>query len=84
VAVNSEFSDWSRKLNVGDASCSSLRWRAVMHFRFTEGAIDTQSARRELQTSSAGGYVSFEGWVRDLNEAKKSQAGIRGFSGTRG
>jgi len=40
-----------------------------MHFRFTESAIDTESARRELQTSSAGGYVSFEGWVRDLNEA---------------
>jgi molybdopterin synthase catalytic subunit len=43
----------------------------MMHFRFTEGAIDTQSARRELQTSSAGGYVSFEGWVRDLNEGQE-------------
>ena len=43
----------------------------MMHFRFTESAIDTQSARRELQTSSAGGYVSFEGWVRDLNEGQE-------------
>src|SRR5260370_15951040 len=42
-----------------------------MHFRFTESAIDTESARRELQTSSAGGYVSFEGWVRDLNEGQE-------------
>jgi molybdopterin synthase catalytic subunit len=42
-----------------------------MHFRFVESAIDTASARRELQTSSAGGYVSFEGWVRDLNEGQE-------------
>lgn len=42
-----------------------------MHFRFTEKAIDTQSARAELQTFSAGGYVSFEGWVRDLNEGQE-------------
>jgi molybdopterin synthase catalytic subunit len=42
-----------------------------MHFRCTESAIDTHSARRELQTSSAGGYVSFEGWVRDLNEGQE-------------
>jgi molybdopterin synthase catalytic subunit len=42
-----------------------------MHFRFTETAIDTQSARGELQTLSAGGYVSFEGWVRDLNEGQE-------------
>ncbi|MEP6883968.1 MAG: molybdenum cofactor biosynthesis protein MoaE [Gammaproteobacteria bacterium] len=39
-----------------------------MHFRFTQSAIDTDSARRELLTLSAGGYVSFEGWVRDHNE----------------
>jgi molybdopterin synthase catalytic subunit len=42
-----------------------------MYFRFTESAIDTESARRELLTSSAGGYVSFEGWVRDLNEGQE-------------
>jgi molybdopterin synthase catalytic subunit len=42
-----------------------------MHFRFTETAIDTHSARGELQTVSAGGYVSFEGWVRDLNEGQE-------------
>ena len=41
-----------------------------MHFRFTESAIDTEGSRGELQTSSAGGYVSFEGWVRDLNEGQ--------------
>lgn len=39
-----------------------------MRFRFTQSAIDTQSARRELLDLGAGGYVSFEGWVRDHNE----------------
>jgi molybdopterin synthase catalytic subunit len=38
-----------------------------MRFRFTQSAIDTDSARRELLDRGAGGYVSFEGWVRDNN-----------------
>jgi molybdopterin synthase catalytic subunit len=38
-----------------------------MRFRFTQSAIDTHSARRELLDLGAGGYVSFEGWVRDNN-----------------
>ncbi len=42
-----------------------------MHFRFTQTAIDTESARRELQDLGAGGYVSFEGWVRDYNEGQQ-------------
>ncbi|HVC02006.1 MAG TPA: molybdenum cofactor biosynthesis protein MoaE [Steroidobacteraceae bacterium] len=40
----------------------------MMRFRFTASAIDTESARRELLDGGAGGYVSFEGWVRDHNE----------------
>ncbi|MGA2779295.1 MAG: molybdenum cofactor biosynthesis protein MoaE [Steroidobacteraceae bacterium] len=39
-----------------------------MQFRFTLSAIDTLSARAELLDASAGGYASFEGWVRDHNE----------------
>ena len=39
-----------------------------MSFRFTESAIDTDAARRELEDLKCGGYVSFEGWVRDHNE----------------
>jgi molybdopterin synthase catalytic subunit len=42
-----------------------------MRFRFTEVAIDTDSARRELLDRGAGGYVSFEGWVRDHNEGQE-------------
>ena len=41
-----------------------------MGFRFTETAIDTAAARRELLDQGAGGYVSFEGWVRDHNEGQ--------------
>jgi molybdopterin synthase catalytic subunit len=42
-----------------------------MHFRFTQTAIDTDSARSELQDLGLGGYVSFEGWVRDHNEGQE-------------
>jgi molybdopterin synthase catalytic subunit len=42
-----------------------------MSFRFTQAAIDTDAARRELLDLGAGGYVSFEGWVRDHNEGQE-------------
>jgi molybdopterin synthase catalytic subunit len=42
-----------------------------MSFRFTPTAIDTAEARRELQDLGSGGYVSFEGWVRDQNEGQE-------------
>jgi molybdopterin synthase catalytic subunit len=42
-----------------------------MRFRFTQAAIDTHLARNELLSLSAGGYVSFEGWVRDHNEGQE-------------
>jgi molybdopterin synthase catalytic subunit len=41
-----------------------------MNFRFTQTPINTEGARRELQDLGAGGYVSFEGWVRDHNEGQ--------------
>jgi molybdopterin synthase catalytic subunit len=43
----------------------------MMRFRFTESAIDAAAARRELLDHGAGGYVSFEGWVRDHNEGRE-------------
>ena len=43
----------------------------MMRFRFTETAIDAAAARRELLDRGAGGYVSFEGWVRDFNEGQE-------------
>jgi molybdopterin synthase catalytic subunit len=42
-----------------------------MSFSFTQTAIDTAGARRELQDLGSGGYVSFEGWVRDQNEGQQ-------------
>ncbi len=39
-----------------------------MKFRFTGSAIDTAAGRQQLLDGGAGGYVSFEGWVRDHNE----------------
>jgi len=42
-----------------------------MRFRFTQTAIDTARGRAELLHRGAGGYVSFEGWVRDLNEGRE-------------
>ena len=43
----------------------------MMRFRLTQSAIDTGSARRELLDLGAGGYCSFEGWVRDNNEGRE-------------
>jgi molybdopterin synthase catalytic subunit len=42
-----------------------------MRFRFTQSAIDAAQARHELLDLGAGGYVSFEGWVRDHNEGQE-------------
>jgi molybdopterin synthase catalytic subunit len=42
-----------------------------MRFRFTDTAIDTAAARLEIIDRGAGGYVSFEGWVRDFNEGQE-------------
>lgn len=42
-----------------------------MRFRFATAPIDTAAGRRELLDVAAGGYVSFEGWVRDFNEGQE-------------
>jgi molybdopterin synthase catalytic subunit len=42
-----------------------------MSFRFTPLTIDPDAARRELQDFGCGGFVSFEGWVRDHNEGQE-------------
>jgi len=41
-----------------------------MRFRLRAAAIDTVASRRELFDGGAGGYASFEGWVRDHNEGR--------------
>jgi molybdopterin synthase catalytic subunit len=45
-----------------------------MSFRFSHEAIDTAAARAELLDPGAGGFVTFEGWVRDFNEGREVTA----------
>jgi len=40
----------------------------MMFFRFHDTLLDTGAARLELLDAGAGGYASFEGWVRNHNE----------------
>jgi molybdopterin synthase catalytic subunit len=42
-----------------------------MNFLFTQTPIDVEQARSALTDLGAGGYVSFEGWVRDQNEGRE-------------
>ena len=39
-------------------------------FRFTHEIIDPAALRRTLTDATAGGYASFEGWVRNHNEGR--------------
>jgi len=40
-------------------------------FRITDQPIDTASLRDTLTHDGSGGYVSFEGWVRDHHEGRR-------------
>ena len=42
-----------------------------MRFRFAQAAIDTATARRELEDAGAGACVAFEGWVRNFNDGRE-------------
>ena len=37
-------------------------------FRFSAASIDSTSLQKELHDARAGGFASFEGWVRNHNE----------------
>jgi molybdopterin synthase catalytic subunit len=39
-------------------------------FRLCNSPLGTDELRRELQDPACGGYVAFEGWVRNSNEGK--------------
>jgi molybdopterin synthase catalytic subunit len=41
-----------------------------MEFRIQETPLEPDMDRAQLTAPSCGGYVSFEGWVRDLNEGQ--------------
>jgi molybdopterin synthase catalytic subunit len=40
-------------------------------FGFSHSAIDPRSLRVQLEDPAAGGYASFEGWVRNHNEGQE-------------
>lgn len=40
-------------------------------FRFSGTALDTGALRAELTDPACGGFVVFEGWVRDQNEGQR-------------
>jgi molybdopterin synthase catalytic subunit len=40
-------------------------------FRFSSAALDTMALRAELADPACGGFVAFEGWVRDHNEGQR-------------
>jgi sulfur-carrier protein adenylyltransferase/sulfurtransferase len=39
-------------------------------FRFSHSAIEASAETKRLQLPAAGGFASFEGWVRNLNEGR--------------
>jgi adenylyltransferase/sulfurtransferase len=43
----------------------------MSRFRFSHAAIDIAPLREELMHPSCGGFASFEGWVRNLNEGQE-------------
>jgi adenylyltransferase/sulfurtransferase len=45
----------------------------MLAFSFSSEPLDTRRCRAELERPEAGGYASFEGWVRDHNEGRKVQ-----------
>jgi molybdopterin synthase catalytic subunit len=45
-----------------------------MSFRITSAVIDPVARKRELEQQEAGACVTFEGWVRNLNEGAAVQA----------
>jgi molybdopterin synthase catalytic subunit len=42
----------------------------VRRFDFSDQPLDTRALQQSLANPSCGGYASFEGWVRDLNEGR--------------
>lgn len=42
-----------------------------MMFSISNTAIDLDALKRRVSTPEAGGFVAFEGWVRENNEGKK-------------
>jgi len=42
----------------------------MKHFALTDTTLDAESLKHALRDPAAGGFVSFEGWVRNENEGR--------------
>jgi molybdopterin synthase catalytic subunit len=56
---------------MGTRWCFCRRSRAASVFRLCESVLPIDALRREVQDPACGGYVSFEGWVRNSNDGKR-------------
>jgi molybdopterin synthase catalytic subunit len=45
----------------------------VPFFRFSHEPIDCAALSKEMRDPACGGYATFEGWVRNLNEGREVQ-----------
>jgi len=43
----------------------------MIEFRISENSFEPETERGRIAEPSCGGYVSFEGWVRDCNEGQQ-------------
>ncbi|MCJ7556576.1 MAG: molybdenum cofactor biosynthesis protein MoaE, partial [Gammaproteobacteria bacterium] len=42
----------------------------MKHFALTDTTLDAEGLKHTLRDPAAGGFVSFEGWVRNENEGR--------------
>ena len=50
--------------------CCSRPWLAASMIEVTATAIEPSALQESLQNPGAGGFCSFEGWVRNVNEGR--------------
>jgi len=70
VAINDEFGDWRTALNDGDTVCFAAGCRWLTCFGCAMPHCSPISFVADVQDPACGGYVSFEGWVRNSNDGR--------------
>ncbi len=51
--------------------CCSRRWPVADSMRISKISIEPDELREALTDKAAGGYVAFEGWIRNENEGQE-------------
>lgn len=52
-------------------SCCFRPWRVDKVFAVSDKTLDLESLRQSMTDNGAGGYCTFEGWVRNVNEGRE-------------